>query len=175
MRPILLSCALLAVLALPAAAAGGARAQSESGYLVVRKAAGDGGVNGHAIVTVVVHGFVLGSVSPQDEARVDIYQLPSPGGQGAPQTTPGVSKTAIKWRGRTGHQFSGSGFRFRATGGYYRVVVRGSGVYLYVGGVGNVTLHGSSFDRRSDGWYSIDGGAFRSLPTRPLTRKIGRG
>ena len=175
MRPILLSCALLAVLALPAAAAARAGGQTRPGYVVVRKAAGDGGVNGHAIVTVVVHGFVLGSVNPQDVATVDIYQLPSPGGQGAPQTTPGVSKTAIKWRGRTGHQFSGSGFRFRATGGYYRVVVRGSGVYLYVGGVGNVTLHGSSFDRQGDGTYSIDRRAFRSLPTQRLTRQIGRG
>jgi hypothetical protein len=176
MRPILLSCALLAVLALPAAAAARAGGQTRPGYVVVRKAAGDGGVNGHAIVTVVVHGFVLGSVSPHDEAKVDIYQLPSPGGQGAPQTTAGVSKTAIKSpRGLAGHEFSGSGFRFRATGGYYRVVVRGSGVYLYVGGVGNVTLHGSSFDRQGDGTYSIDGRAFRSLPTQRLTRQIGRG
>jgi hypothetical protein len=175
MRPILLSCALFAALAFPVAAATGAPTQARPGYLVVRQAAGDGGVNGHAVVTVVVHGFVLGSVSPQDEAKIDIYQLPSPGGEGAPLTTPGVTRQDIRWRGHSGHEFNGSGFRFRATGGYYRVVVRGSGVYLFVGGSGNVTLHGSSFQPRQDGTYSIDGGRFRTLPTRSVTRQIGRG
>jgi hypothetical protein len=175
MKRILLSCVLVAALALPAAAFARERAQAKPGYLVVRKAAGDGGVRGHAIVTLVVHGFVLGRVSPQDEAKVEIYQLPTPGGAGAPQTTPNVYKTAVTWNGRKGHAFSGSGFRFAAIGGYYRVVVRGSGVYLFAGGVGKVTLHGSSFDRQRDGWYSVDRGAFRSLPTNPLTRQFGRG
>jgi hypothetical protein len=175
MRRIMLSCALLAVLSVPAVAAARTHAEAKPGYVVVRNAASDGGVNGHAIVTVVVHGFVLGSVNPKDQAQIDISWLPSPGGQGAPQTTPDVSKTPIKWKGRRGEKLSGSGFRFRATGGYYRVVVRGSGVYLYVGGQGTVTLHGSSYNRRSDGFYSIDGAPLRSLPARPLTRRIGRG
>jgi hypothetical protein len=176
MKRILLSCALLAALAVPVAASARERAQAKPGYLVVRNAAGDGGITGHAIVTLVVHGFVLGSVSQGNEARVDIYQLPTPGGQGAPQATPNVTPTIVRWNGRKGQEFRGSGFRFRALGGYYRVVVRGSGVYLYAGGVnGRVTLHGSSFDPRGDGTYSIDGRAFRSLPTNPLTREIGRG
>jgi len=51
--------------------------------------------------------------------------------------------------------------------------VRGSGVYLFVGGHGNVTLHGSSVYPGADGAYSIDGGAFRSLPKRPLRQKFG--
>jgi hypothetical protein len=171
MKRILLSCALLTLLALPAAASARAQAQAKPGYLVVRKAAGDGGVNGPAIVTLVVHGFVLGRVSPQNEARVEIYQL----GGGAPQTTPNVSTRTVKWNGRKGHAYQSSGFRFRALGGFYRVVVRGSGVYLFVGGVGKVTLHGSSFDKQGDGTYSVDGGRPRSLPTSPLTRQIGRG
>jgi hypothetical protein len=175
MKRILLGCATLALLTLPAAASAREQAQAKPGYLVVRSAAGDGGVNGHAIVTLVVHGFVLGRVSPQDEARVEIYQLLTPGGGGAPQTTPDVSTTRVKWNGRKGQAYNGSGFRFRALGGYYRVVVRGSGVYLYAGGVGHVQLHGSSFDRQGDGTYSVDGGAPRSLPTRPITRQIGRG
>lgn len=175
MRRILLSCALLAVLALPAAAAARAHAQARPGFLVVRNAVGDGGVNGRAVVTVVVHGFVLGSVKPDAEAQVDIYQLPSRGDQGAPTAAgPDVQRTTVRWSRFTGHEFSGSGFRFRAMGGYYRVVVRGSGVYLFAGGHGNVRLRGSSFDRRADGTYSVDGAAFRSLPTQMLTRQIGR-
>jgi hypothetical protein len=162
-------------LAVPAAALAREQTQAKPGYFVVRNAAGDGGVNGHAIVTLVVQGFVLGSVSPRDEARIDIYQLPTPGGQGGPQTTPNVRKTTVRWNGRKGQEFRGSGFRFRALGGFYRVVVRGSGVYLFAGGVGTVTLHGSSFDRLGDGTYSLNSRVPRSLPTNPLTRQFGRG
>jgi hypothetical protein len=178
MKRILLSCAVLAVLALPAAAAARVHAQARPGFLVVRKAHADGGVNGHAIVTLVVHGFVLGSVRPQDEARVDIYQLPSTRGQVGPQAAgPDVTRSTTKpWHHRfTGREFRGSGFRFRAMGGYYRVVVRGSGVYLFAGGHGTVTLQGSAFDRRGDGTYAVDGRAFRSLPTKPRTHRIGPG
>jgi hypothetical protein len=168
----MLSCALLVGLSLPAVAAARAHTGTKPGYLVVRKAAGDGGVNGHPIVTLVVRGFVLGGISSQGEGKVDIYQLPS---EAAPQTTPGARTTNVKWKGRPGHEYNGSGFRFRATGGYYRVVVRGYGVYLYVGGQGTVKLHGSSYNRRSDGEYSLDGGAFRSLPAKRITRQLGQG
>jgi hypothetical protein len=168
----MLGCALLAGLLVPAVAAARTHTGAKPGYLVVRGAAGDGGVNGHAIVTLVVRGFVLGSVSPEGEARIDIYELP---GQAAPQTTPNVRTTPVTWRHRKGHEYNGSGFRFRATGGYYRVVVRGSGIYLFVGGQGSVSLHGSSLHRRADGEYSIDGRPSRSLPTRTLTREIGQG
>jgi hypothetical protein len=171
MRRILLSCALLAVLAVPAAAA--ARAP-KPGYLVVRRAVGDGGVNGRPVATVVVKGFVLGRVS--QEARVEVYQLPSAAGQGGPQVKGAdVSRRRIRWHGFTGSVYSGSDFRFRAIGGFYRVVVRGSGVYLFAGGRGQVTLRGSSVYRHADGRYSVNGGVFRSLPERPLQRKIGRG
>jgi hypothetical protein len=176
MKRILLTLAVLGALVLPAAALARVDGRAKPGFLVVRQARGDGGVNGHAVVTVVVHGFVMGRVS--QEARVDIYQAPSPGSQG-PQAAAGpagdVSKRAVKWRTFAGTEFSGSGFRFYAPAGYYRVVVRGSGIYLFTGGHGNVTLHGSSFAPRADGTFSVDGRAFRSLPTRILNRKIGRG
>lgn len=172
MRRTILICALLAGLSLPAVAAARAHTAAKPGYLVVRNAAGDGGVNGQPVATLVVRGFVLGSVSSQGEARIDVYYLSN---EPAPQTTPNVTGTKVTWRGHAGREFNASGFRFRATGGPYRVVVRGSGVYLYVGGQGRVTLQGSSYNRRNDGSYSINGGVFRSLPARTLTRTIGRG
>jgi hypothetical protein len=173
MRRLMLICALLAGLSLPAIAAARVPADAKPGYLVVRNAAGDGGVDGHAIVTLVVRGFVLGSISPQGQAKVDVYYL---SGEAAPQTTPNVKKTSVRWKGRPGQELgSGSGFRFRVTGGYYRVVVRGSGVYLYVGGQGTVTLRGKSYNRLSDGSYAINGSTPRSLPTSPVKRQIGQG
>ncbi|HKU57024.1 MAG TPA: hypothetical protein VJP41_08375 [Gaiellaceae bacterium] len=176
MRRILLSCAILVVLTLPAAtASAGADTTPSAGFVVLRNAA-NRPLSGSPFLILVVHGFVLGSVKPRNEARVDIVQLPSQGNQGAPVAAGPDRTQTIRWHGFTGQRFSGSGFRFRAMGGYYRVVVRGSGVYLYAGGHGRiVSLRGSSFDRGADGSYSIDDSRFRSLPTRPLTRTIGRG
>jgi hypothetical protein len=177
MRRILLIPALLAVLAIPATTAASAAAPGKHGFLVVRDAAGDGGVRGRPVVTVIITGFVLGRVS--QEGKVDIIQLPSVNGQGAPQSTPGVSTRTIRhWHGHkhiTGKEFSGSNFRFRALGGQYRVVVRGSGIYLFAGGSGKVTLRGSSVYRNADGKYSVNGGRFRSLPAPAVKRTIGRG
>lgn len=172
MRRILLSCALLAVLT-PAAAAARASAPARPGFLVVRRAAGDGGVNGRPVVTLVVRGFVLGRVS--QEGQVEVIQLPSVTGQGAPQVTAGVSTRTIRWHHLAGKEFKGSNLRFRAMGGSYRVVVRGSGIYLFAGGRGNVTLRGSSRYKHADGKFSVDGEPFRSLPGVPVKRKLGRG
>jgi hypothetical protein len=173
MRRILLSLAGVALLALPAATSAGA-AGGKPGFLVVRKAQGDGGLYGPPVVTVVVQGFVLGRAS--QEARVEIYQLPSPAGGGGSQAVGAdVSKNVVHWRRFAGTRYSGSAFRFRAIGGTYRIVVRGSGVSLFAGGHGTVTLHGSSVYRGADGAYSIDGRAFRSLPATPLKLAIGRG
>jgi hypothetical protein len=171
MRRILLSCALLALLVLPATA--GASTSAQAGFLVVQKGSGDGGVTGRPVVTVgIVKGFVLGRVSHQ--GRVDIFQL-SANGQAKPQVKGAdVAGTPIKWKGLTGTQYRGSNFRFRATGGSYRIVVRGSGIYLFAGGKGLnlVALQGSRFNPNQDGTYSVNGGTFRSLPKNRLTRKI---
>lgn len=181
MRRILVSCAVLAVLMLvPAAATAETTAAAKPGYVVVKRAVGDGGVNGAPVVTLIVKGFVLGRVS--QEARVGIIQLPSVGGQGAPTVVgTDVSSSSIKYRppaanrSFNGKAYRGSNFRFRALGGFYRVVVRGSGVYLFAGGHGHVTIQGSSVYPHKDGRYAVDNGAWRSLPKRPVTRTIGGG
>lgn len=171
MRRILLICASAAVLALPAAAAGSS-ARPAAGYLVVTNAAGDGGVAGPPVVTVVVDGFVLGRVA--QEGRVAIYHLGTTAGTGAPQIAGvDVSRRPVRWRGVPGTEFSGSSFRFRAVGGVYRVVIRGSGVYTFAAGRGRVTLLGSAAYPDSDGSYSLGGGRFRSLPARRLSRSFG--
>jgi hypothetical protein len=174
MRRILLSCALLAVLAASAVAASRASPTARSGYLVVKKARSDGGVDGNPVATVVVRGFVLGRIS--QEAAVEMYHLAPASGTGAPQVRgTDVRTTSVRWHGLSGKRYSGSSFRFRAPGGLYRIVVRGSGVYVYAGGRGTVWVQGSSANRRTDGEYSVNGGTFRSLPTNVVKRKIGRG
>jgi hypothetical protein len=171
MRRFLFTCAMLVVLAVPAVAAARASAPAKPGYLVIRKAFSDGGVNGSPVVTLVVRGFVLGRVS--QEAEVEIYHLPP----ASPQLVKGadVSAFPVRWHGLKGKRYTGSSFRFRATGGFYRVVVRGSGVYVFAGGSGKVWLQGSSVTPRADGTFSVNNSAFRSMPTKLLKRQIGRG
>jgi hypothetical protein len=172
MRRVLLSGVLLAVLLLPAAASARASAQSKPGYLVVRKGLNDGGPNGRPAVTLVVKGFVLGRIS--QEARVDIYHLPSANTQILPSAKgQDVRQQAKRWNGLPGVEYNGSGFRFSAMGGSYRVVIRGAGVYLFAGGSGSVTLRGSAVYEKADGVYSLNASRFRSLPTRPLKLRIG--
>jgi hypothetical protein len=121
-----------------------------------------------------VNGFVLGQVT--QEARVDVYQLPTARGGGAPQVAgPDVSTRTVRWHNFVGREYQGSGFRFRAMGGAYRVVIRGSGVYVFAGGHGTATLQGSSVYPGADGAYSLDGRPFRSLPARARSHKIGTG
>jgi hypothetical protein len=172
MRRILLMLASVVVLGLPAAAAARAHGTAKPGFLVVRNAATDGGVTGAAVVTVAVDGFVLGKVS--QEGSVEIYHLAATVGSGTPSATGiDLSRRSVTWHGVPGTQYSGSGFRFRAVAGVYRVVVFGSGVSLFAGGRGKVMLHGSSVYPTNDGTYSFDGGTFRSLPAGQLTRRIG--
>jgi hypothetical protein len=174
MRRILLSCTLLALLALPAATSARASAHRvKPGYVVIRKALDDGGVNGRPAVTVrLVQGFVLGRVS--QEARIDVYHLQSAGGQAQVKGTDVFTKP-VSWHDFPGKEYTGSNVRFRAIGGLYRVVVRGSGIYLFAGGQGHVRLRGSSYNRAADGEFSVNGSPFGSMPTRPLTRKLGGG
>ena len=177
MRRILVSCGLVALLALPAAVAANAPApaQAKAGYLVVRGALDDRGANGRPAATLIVKGFVLGRIS--QEARIEIIQLPSAGSQAAAQVKgTDLSTTAIRWHGFTGREYSGSNLRFRVvSGGYFRFVVRGAGIYLFAGGTGHVWLRGSSVYKRADGTYSLNDSAPRSMPTARMKLKIGGG
>src|SRR4029077_20698716 len=119
-------------------------------------------------------GFVVGRVT--QEARVDVYHLQTAAGGGTPQAKgPDVTQIRVLWWRFTGRKYSGSGCRFSAIGGFCRVVVRGAGVYLFAGGHGSVWLRGSSHYPNADGFYSLGGRPFRSLPAPELKRSIGGG
>ena len=175
MRRILLVLVGAAVLALPAAAT--ARAQRHAqhhsgiGFLVVKNASADGGVAGSPVATVVVHGFVLGRIA--QEGAVELFHI-APSGGALPQAAGvDVSRHQVFYRGAPGTKFTGSGFRFRGVGGFWRVVVYGAGVSLYAGGEGKVSLRGSVTYPGNDGVYSVDGGRFVSLPSGLITRTLG--
>jgi hypothetical protein len=60
---------------------------------------------------------------------------------------------------------SGDNIRFRAIGGKYVILVRGSGIYLSVVGHGTVALDGGGeIPGVADGSYSLNDRPYRSLP-----------
>lgn len=142
------------------------------GTLVVQNADnGDGiAVGARPVVTLVIHGFVIGRVAEQ--GRIAIYDLDQTD-QSAPEVTGAVSHGDVSLKVRTpdgtqtqtGTQWTGTDFRFRAVDGTYRVVIWGSGVYLFASGdQGRVWLTGQTDTPRGDGKYSFNGEAWRSLP-----------
>jgi hypothetical protein len=168
MRRIIVSCAVLLVLAVPATAVA-QHVGANDGWLVVR-----GGDNGDGIgtdakpwaarplATIVITGFVIGHVG--DQGRVAIYDLDSTD-QNAPEVT-GASRVRdlSSPHGADGTMWKGTDFRFRAVGGTYKVVIWGSGVYVFAGGQGTVTLSGSADSPSTDGQFSLNGGEFLSIP-----------
>jgi hypothetical protein len=171
MRRFLVVLAGVAVFALPAAATARTQRQPASGFLVVKNATADAGVAGSPVATIGVNGFVIGRIA--QEGAVELYPVEATGGA-VPQAvgTGRLSRVTVKYHGVTGARFDGTDFRFRGVGGIWRVVVYGSGVSLYAGGVGTVTLHGSA-TYPTDGEYSFDGARFVSLPPGFLTHKLG--
>jgi hypothetical protein len=171
MRRLVVTCVVLLAVAGPAAAAL-TRPSTGEGTLVVQNADnGDGIAPGaRPVVTLVIHGFVIGQVAEQ--GRIAIYDL-DPTDQSTPEVTGALSHEDVSRTVRTqdglqtqaGTQWTGTGFRFRAVDGTYRVVIWGSGVYLFASGdQGRVWFTGQADAPLGDGRYSLNGDPWRSLP-----------
>jgi hypothetical protein len=168
MRWLVVIGASLLALAAPAAAWALHSAPGD-GWLVVRGGDDGDGIGSDArpydarpVVTLVITGFVIGHVS--DQGRIAIYDL-----NAADQNSPEVSgasrvRDLSLPKGVDGTMWKGTDFRFRAVEGTYKVVIWGSGVYVFAGGQGSVTLAGSLDTPSADGQFSLNGGDWRSIP-----------
>jgi hypothetical protein len=166
-RLVVICCALLLVAGGSATAATLAQTP-DNGTLVVTNADNGDGISAgaRAVVTLVIHGFVIGRV--QDQGRIRIFDL-DPTDQTPPEVTGAVShrdvSRAVGGQQQPGTEWSGTNFRFRAVDGTYRIVIWGSGVYLFASGdQGQVWFTGNADEPSSDGKYSLNGGDWRSLP-----------
>jgi len=146
----LLTFAMLAALALPAASA--AREQGATdGTLSVQDARG--------AITISVRGGVIGSF-----ARGSVRISDPVDGDGT-----GPIVTGDEWsneRDATTTTWGGTKVRFRIIGGAFRIVVKGRGINLSLVGKGNVTLDGAG--TLDDGSYSVNGGEYLAMPGFPL-------
>ena len=149
----LLTFALLAALALPAASAARDRSSTD-GTLSVR--------DGRGIVVVSGRGgaigsFVKGSVTISDPIDGD-GTGPIVMGDDYPPKERDVDTTT--WRGNR--------VRFRIIGGTFTIRVQGRGINLSFVGTGNVKLNGMD-DLVADGVYSVNGEAYMPIPALPLS------
>ena len=162
MRRFIVICAALGTLAVPAAALA-MQAAPGDGSLVVKNASA---LSGTTVVALTVTGTVWGHVgfgkividdsTPTDESS------PIVTGAGPSHASP-YSDTALSW--------SGANFKFRAVGGKYTILISGSGVDVVAFGNGHVTLVGVPDSAAAgDGFYSLNGDPFRSLPGAPGKR-----
>jgi hypothetical protein len=146
----LLTFAMLAALALPAASAARDRSASD-GTLSVQ--------NGRGTITISARGGVIGSF-----ARGSVRISDPIDGDGT-----GPIVTGDEWsneRDATTTTWGGTKVRFRIIGGSFRIVVRGRGINLSLVGTGKVTLDGAGTG--DDGSYSVNGGEYLSLPVFSL-------
>ena len=158
-------CLPLIALAIPAAALALSDAAGD-GTLVVQNGAAPRGL---PVVTLVINGTAIGHVStgsPDAFDTVVIDDVNNTNNIGASLTNGALSLTR-KTVSDTETKFTGSDFRFRAAGGVYKIWIYGSGVDLFAVGQGKVTLQGTPNAGTTDGHYSFNGGAWRSLPPVP--------
>src|SRR6266571_9408188 len=136
----LLTFAMLAALALPAASA--ARTQGASdGTVSVR--------DGRGTITISGRGGVIGSFA---QGRVTISDPVDGDGTGPIVTGDNWSKD----RDATTTTWGGTRVRFRIIGGTFKIRVQGRGINLSFVGKGNITLKGAGTD--DDGSYAANGG-----------------
>src|SRR5436190_6374360 len=146
----LLTFAVLAALALPAAATARERGSTD-GTLSVKDARGMVTIQGRG---AVIGSFTKGSVTISDPIDGD--------GTGPIVTGDDWSKD----RSDTTTTWGGTKVRFRIIGGSFRIVVKGRGINLSLVGTGKVTLSGAG--TVDDGSYSVNGGDYLALPGFPF-------
>jgi hypothetical protein len=143
----LLTFAMLAALALPAASAARDRSASDGTLSVV---------DARGTITISGRGGVIGSFGRGSVTISDPVDGDGTGPIVTGDDFPPVEKndTTTTWRGTK--------VRFRIIGGSFRIVVRARGINLSLVGTGRVTLDGTGTG--DDGSYSVNGDDYLALP-----------
>src|SRR6266516_1649863 len=147
----LLTFAMLAALALPAAAVARERGVND-GTLSVKDA--------HGMITIQGRGAVIGSFAKGSVTISDPIE-----GDGT-----GPIVTGDEWskdRSDTTTTWGGTRVRFRDIGGAFKIVVRGRSIKRSYVGKGNVILNAAGTDE--EGTYAANGAEYSLIPGFPFT------
>jgi hypothetical protein len=171
MRRLALIVGLVSAIAVPAAALAGIGAPGDGSLVVKNGSAPYGNGVNVPVVQLTITGSVIGQVIGNGKIVIDAG--PNADATAEPQVT-GAGLPGDSTRSDTAQVWKGTGFKFRAVGGAYTVLVYGSQVNLVAVGTGTVRLAGMPDIRSGDGRYSLNGDDFASLPgTQTDKRSIG--
>jgi hypothetical protein len=155
----------LAAVAVPAAALAATSAAGDGTLVVKNGTAPDSGADKAPVVRLKITGSVIGQLTGQGRIIIDagakLLPIEVTGAVG-PSSVP-QSDTAKLWAG------DANGFKFRAVGGTFTIVIYGTGVNLVAVGTGSVVLAGTP-GSATDGRYSLNGGDFNPLLGAPTAR-----
>lgn len=160
MRRLIVFSALLLALAVPAAALA-LHATPGDGTLVVKNASAPKGV---AVVQVVITGSAIGHVQGRGKVLIDnATAIVSPEVTGSDGCKTLSSDDPRQIYGSM-IVCTGTDFYFRAVKDTYAITIYGTGVNLVAIGQGKAILTGTPGEPQDDGFYSLNGGDFKSLP-----------
>jgi len=167
MRRIVFPLAILVCLASPAAVLAAKDGPSDGTLVVKHGAAPVDGAGKAAVVRLTITGSVIGQVTGYGKIIVDGGPKSPPAevtGAGAGHDST-LSDTATVWNG------DADGFKFRAVGGTYTIVIFGGDVSLFAIGTGNAVLTGTP-DSTTDGTYSLNGDDPKPLKAAPTGKLL---
>lgn len=156
MRRLVLFIASLAALAAPAAVLA-AKDASGDGSLVVKNGTAPIGT---PVVMLKITGSVIGEVKGNGRIVIDAgvnADPPEVAGATLDRKAKLASETAQAWT-------SNDGFKFRAVGGTFTILIYGEKVNVVALGKGLARVAGTPGVPVGDGRYSLNGADFRSLP-----------
>jgi hypothetical protein len=173
MRRIALFSLAIAALAAPAAGLAATSSAADDGVLVVKNAQAPYFPLNIAKSTPVVQLKITGSVIGQVTDGGYIVIDPGPNPANPPEVT-GAGQAAQSSKSDTAQVWNSpnSGFKFRAVGGKFTILIYGSTVNLVAVGTGSVVLAGMPDTPHGDGRYSINGNDFISMPGQPVKQLI---
>ena len=167
MRRLAIFSVLLLALAAPAAALA-LRATPGDGTLVVQNGVAP---KGQAVVQLVITGSAIGHVKGLGKILIDnATSTLSPEVTGSDGCKNLSSDDPRQIYGSM-LVCTGNDFRFRAVGDTFAITIYGTGVDLVAIGQGKAILAGTLGEPLDDGFYSLNGGDFKSLPgiaSKPL-------
>jgi hypothetical protein len=172
MRRIVFLLTVLTAFAAPAAAFPAHLAAGDGTLVILKGSAPTDPPVPTPVVQLKITGSVIGEVK---KAWGKIVIDAGPNGDGVEVTGAGTARDVAVPKGTSAQWWaSNDGFKFRAVGGTFTILIYGSNINVFAVGTGWAIVAGMPSTPFGDGRYSLNGDPFKSLPGTP-TKQLSIG